>query len=179
MAFIAPVVAWIGANAGAIAAVGTAVSAVGMVQQGQAAQASADANAEAMRMQADAENRAAGAREEAHRRETRQFLGTQRAALAQAGVGLNGSTYDVARQSAVNAELDALNIRYEGQLAARGLQGQAAMTQFEGRQARTAANMGAGAALLQGASNYAGMSSGTVRPSKAYRPPAAPRKGGL
>jgi hypothetical protein len=177
MAFVAPIVAWVGANAGAIAAVGSAVSAVGMVQQGRAQSAAAEANAQAMETQAAQERLAAGAREESFRRETRQFLGTQRAALAQAGVGLSGSAYDVARTSAVNAEMDALNIRYEGELAARGLQGQAAMSRFDGKQARTAANWGAGAALLQGASNYAGMSSGAVRPSKSYTAPRAPRKG--
>jgi hypothetical protein len=175
MAFIAPVVAWIGANAGAIAAVGTAVSAVGMVQQGQAANAAAKSNAKALEQQAEAENRAAGAREEAQRRQARQFLGGQRAALAQAGIGLDGSAYDVARQSGINAELDALNIRYDGQLAAAGLQGRADMTRFEGRQARTAGYIGAGTALLQGAASYGGKSA--VSPSKVYRPPAPPRKG--
>lgn len=134
----------------------SAVSAIGAVAQGNAANAAAQANAQAMNQQAEAENRAAGAREEQQRRQNRQFLGGQRAALAQAGIGVDGSAYDIARQSAINAELDALNIRYDGQLRAKGLNNQAMITRFEGRQARTAGHLGAGAALLGGASNYAG-----------------------
>jgi hypothetical protein len=154
----------------------TAFSAIGSIAQGNAANAAAQSNADALTQQADAENRAAGAREEQQRRQARQFLGGQRASLAQAGIGLTGSAYDINRQSAVNAELDALNIRYEGQLAAKGLRDQATMQRFEGKQARTAGFLGAGAALLQGASSYAGMKAGNAAPSKAYRPPAAPRK---
>lgn len=154
----------------------TAFSAIGSIAQGNAANAAAQANANALTQQAEAENRAAGAREEAQRRQNRQFLGGQRAALAQAGIGVNGSAYDVARQSSINAEMDALNIRYEGELAAKGLRDQATMQRFEGKQAKTAGYLGAGAAILQGAANYAGMKSGTAQPSKPYRAPPAPRK---
>lgn len=138
----------------------SAMSAIGSIAQGNAANAAAQANASALNKQSEAELRAAGAREEQQRRANRQFLGTQRAALAQAGIGVDGSAYDIARQSAVNAELDALNIRYEGQLRAKGLRDQATITRFEGKQARTAGYLGAGAAILQGASNYAGMKAG-------------------
>jgi hypothetical protein len=154
----------------------TAMNAIGSIAQGNAANAAAQANANALTQQAEAESRAANAREEAQRRQNRQFLGAQRAALAQAGIGLNGSAYDVARQSAINAELDALNIRYEGQLAAKGLRDQATIQRFEGRQAKTAGYLGAGAALLQGTANYAGIKTGAAKPAKVYRAPPAPRK---
>lgn len=137
-----------------------AMQAVGSIAQGNAANAAAQANANALNQQAEAENRAAGMREEQQRRQNRQFLGTQRAALAQAGIGVDGSAYDIARQSAINAELDALNIRYEGQLRAKGLRDQATVTRFEGRQARTAGFLGAGAAILGGVTNYAGVKAG-------------------
>jgi hypothetical protein len=154
----------------------TAFSAIGSIAQGNAANAAAQANANALTQQAEAENRAAGAREEQQRRANRQFLGGQRAALAQAGIGVEGSAYDIARQSSINAELDALNIRYDGQLAAKGLRDQAMMQRFEGKQAKTAGFFGAGAAILQGAANYAGMKSGSAQPSKPYTPPPRPRK---
>jgi hypothetical protein len=56
--------------------------------------------------------------ETAQRRQSRQQLGTMAASMAQAGGGVDEG---VLRQSAVNAELDALNIRYAGQMRARGL----------------------------------------------------------
>lgn len=136
------------------------MQAIGSIAQGNAANAAAQANARSLDLQAEAESRAAGAREEQQRRSNRQFLGTQRAALAQAGIGVDGSAYDIARQSAISAELDALNIRYEGQLRSKGLRDQATVTRFEGRQARTAGFLGAGAALLSGGANYAGVKAG-------------------
>ncbi len=154
----------------------SAFSAIGSIAQGNAANAAAQANANAMNQQAEAESRAAGAREEQQRRANRQFLGGQRAALAQAGIGVDGSAYDIARQSSINAEMDALNIRYEGNLRAKGLRDQATMQRFEGRQARSAGFLGAGAAILQGAASYAGMKSATAKPTKPYRAPPAPRK---
>ena len=137
-----------------------AMQAVGSIAQGNAANAAAQANATALSNQAEAELRASGAREEQQRRQNRQFLGAQRAALAQAGIGVDGSAYDIARQSAINAELDALNIRYEGQLRSKNLRDQATITRFEGKQAKTAGYLGAGAAILGGVSNYAGVKAG-------------------
>lgn len=141
-----------------------AVQAVGSIVQGNAANAAAKANAAALEQQAEAENRAAGAREETQRRQNRQFLGAQRAALAQAGIGVEGSAYDIARQSAINAELDALNIRYEGQLRSNKLRNEAKITRFEGKQAKIGGYLGAGASILSGVSNYAGVKAGLKGP---------------
>jgi hypothetical protein len=66
------------------------------------------------------ERQQAGAREELQRRRAGQVLGEQRAAFAQAGTGTGGSAADVMAQSLVNAELDALTLRYEGEMRARG-----------------------------------------------------------
>lgn len=63
----------------------------------------------------------AGAAEEMQRREGRRLLGSQRAAIAQSGVGFLGSSSDIMRQSAAAAELDALNIRYAGDLERLGI----------------------------------------------------------
>lgn len=68
----------------------------------------------ALRMQGDMAARDAYANEEAQRRDASQFAGAQAAAMAQAGGGAGGTNELVARQSAVLAELDALNIRYGG-----------------------------------------------------------------
>lgn len=61
------------------------------------------------------------AREEALRRNIRSSLGRQRAAIAESGTGFGGSNLQVAKQSEAAGELDALNLRYQGQLERIGL----------------------------------------------------------
>lgn len=70
------------------------------------------------------------AREEQQRRESRQLLGTQRAAIAQSGVGFGGSSADIIRQSTASAELDSLNVRYAGDLERMGILNSIAMREF-------------------------------------------------
>lgn len=70
------------------------------------------------------------AREEQSRRDSRQVLGAQRAGIAQANVGFGGSQAQIIRQSTTNAELDALNIRYAGDLERTGILNEIAVRQF-------------------------------------------------
>jgi hypothetical protein len=58
-------------------------------------------------------------------------------------------------QSRTEAELDALNIRYESELQAKGLLNQASLSRFEGKQARKASYWQAGTSLLNSAASYA------------------------
>ena len=153
---------------GAMLAASAAMSAVGAIQQGMAAQAQAKAaqgaaeyNATIKRQQAASELQQANAREEQQRRGTRQVLGQQRAALAQAGIGMGGSALDIEEQSADRAELDALTMRYEGDLRAKGLLAAAEGAEYEGRaaisagkNAMTGAYLSAGASLLSAAGSY-------------------------
>jgi len=61
-------------------------------------------------------------REESQRRRARRVQGNLRAGLAESGIGYGrGTALDVEMESAVESEMDALNIRYEGNLKARGL----------------------------------------------------------
>lgn len=162
---------------GAMLAASAAVSAVGAIQQGMAAQAQAKAaqgaaeyNATIKRQQAASELQQANAREEQQRRGTRQVLGQQRAALAQAGIGMGGSALDIEEQSADRAELDALTMRYEGDLRAKGLLAAAEGAEYEGRaaisagkNAMTGAYLSAGASLLSAAGSYKYYSAGMPR----------------
>lgn len=68
--------------------------------------------------QARIEGLQSGRDEEAQRRAARQIIGMQAASMAQAG---GGGDEGVLRRSAVNAELDALNIRYRGRARSAGL----------------------------------------------------------
>lgn len=69
--------------------------------------------------------------EEQQRREARQLLGAGRAAVAQSGIAMTGSAADIMKQSATNAELDALNIRYAGTLERQSILNEIGMMNFE------------------------------------------------
>lgn len=73
------------------------------------------------------------AREEALRRDARKVLGAERAGIAQSGVGFGGSSLDVMRRSTAAAELDALNIRYAGDLERTGILNQIEMREYNNR----------------------------------------------
>lgn len=162
----------------AIIIASTAMQAIGQIQQANAAsasyqsqQAAANYNATIMDQNARIERDQANAREEAQRREARQILGAQRAAFSQSGVGLGGSAADVMEQSATNAELDALTMRYEGEMKARGLMASAEAERYQGRAAGANASaamragyMGAVGSILGGAASY-----GTYQENQRYR----------
>lgn len=147
-------------------AAATATKAVGSIMQGSAqaaqykAQAQAnDYNAIVARQNADVALGQANAREEMQRRRFGELQGTALAAAAQSGSGMDGSNADVLKQNAVAAELDALTMRYEGQMQARGLMAQANMEEFQAgvnransRTARTSGYINAAADILGGAS---------------------------
>jgi hypothetical protein len=97
-----------------------------------------------------------GAQQEAQeRRSTAMTLGSMRAAGAQAGAGTDGSAGRAISQSAMNAELDALNIRYKSQLQRWSYFAQADNLDREATAQRTSGALKAGAALLKGySSNY-------------------------
>lgn len=104
-----------------------------------------------------------GQQEEAQRREARQALGQQRAALAESGIGLDGTGGDLYQQSAADAELDALNIRYNADLQAASFKNNASLDGYQaqvyGKQAKDygrAAAIGVGTALLSSTASYVG-----------------------
>lgn len=133
---------------------GTAMQAIGAIQQGNAARGAANYNAAMLDQNAATERQQAGAREDAQRRRAAQVLGSQRAAFAQSGGGMGGSAADVMQQSAINAELDALTLRYEGDLRARGMESQAVGERFAGKQAQRQGYMQAVGSILGGVGQY-------------------------
>ena len=163
-------------------AASAAVSAVGAIQQGQAQKASYDSQAQAneynakvqennaiyARNNADSANQQASAKEELQRRRFAAVQGQANAGVAQSGTGFGGSNADVLKQNAINAELDALNIRYEGDLQSKGLmqtasnnEAQAGLDRFQASAARqngdnavTGSYLSAGSNLLAGATKY-------------------------
>lgn len=117
--------------------VAAVVAAVGALVQGrqEAAELRAEAeiqgyNAQVQRNAAAQAAQQANTEEERVRRESRQVLGAQRAGIAQSGTGFTGSNIDIMRQDAIAAELDALNVRYEGDVRRKGLLNEAQASEF-------------------------------------------------
>lgn len=174
---------------GILIAASTAMTAAGAIQQGAAAAAQGRAQQQAQQynagikeQQATLARQQSGAREQQQRRGARQLLGQQRAALAQAGIGLGGSALDIEEQSAVRAELDSLTISYEGELQAQGLLAGAKQDLYYGEVAKvrgqneqTASYISAGASILSGAASY-GMYTGSPTGSQVSQ--AFPVSGG-
>lgn len=123
----------------------------GALKEGHDAKAAADYNAKMLDQQASTA-RAQGLQDEySQRRNSRQFLGSQAASIAQAGGGNGGTAAMIGEQSAVSAELDALNIRYGASMRSQGLISQAVGERMRGKAAQTAGYFKAGSALLSGA----------------------------
>ncbi len=146
-----PVTAFMAANSGIFSAIGTAVSVIGMLQQGQQAKSAAEYNASVARQNATITQQQAAANAAAQQRKARMQLGTMRAGYGAAGIGLEGSPMDILEQSASMAELDRQNILYGGQLRAQGYSNTATLEDAAGENAETGSYLRAGSALLIGA----------------------------
>lgn len=141
-------------------------SAYGQYQQGREQEANlktqsrlAQRDAQLLRGQARLARQQAGAEEEAQRRDAARFLGTQRAAVGQSGIGFGGTAGQLLEDSAVQSELDALNIRYGGELQATDLLNQAGnedarakVLKQNAKAAKRAGLMGAATSLLSSGS---------------------------
>lgn len=112
-----------------------------------------------------------GARnEEAVRRQYRQLAGEQFAAASEGGFNATGSVLDIVRQSARDAEVDALNVRYGAQTEARGYRLEAANMRAQSVIARKLAKRaklagylsagGEGASMLGGGAKGGGFNGG-------------------
>jgi len=124
---------------------------MGTRQQGREARRAAEFNATALEGQARAASNQALREEESQRRAARMAIGRQAAAVGESGGGYGGSAGLLLEQSDVFAELDALNIRYGGQLRYNALKMQAAGERMSAP-SRRQTGMLAGAQLLTGVS---------------------------
>jgi len=172
MAFIAPIAAAATAAAGGastIGLIGAGISAVGSIVSGYQQYQAGKSQAKYMEAQsrlnyANARNarQAAGVEEDRQRRLNRIRAGKTAAASAQSGALLSGTALDVAQQNAEENEMDALLIRYNGELRARGFLNQASTDRYNAATSRSNASqaltggfIGAGTSLLTGAARFA------------------------
>src|SRR3990167_2413712 len=109
--------------AGAIAALGTIVSAYAAYQSGQQQAKALDYQAKVARNQATAAQQAAQVAAENARERNRRVLASQRARIGASGViGSEGSSLLVQLESAEQAALEEARIRYGGEVQATGLE---------------------------------------------------------
>ena len=149
----------------------TAIGAVGQVQQGQAAMASAKYNNQVAQMNAKIAERKAqdalerGKREEQKQRmETAALMGRQKAALGANNVDVTfGSPFELINTTATLGEMDARTIRtnaaresYDFRVEAANKRAQGQMALLEGKSQRTGSLIAAAGTLLGGAGNAYG-----------------------
>lgn len=140
----------------AIAAVSAVVSAVGVISSADASRRAANQNADIAEQNAIAARQKAAYDEQMHRERVKKILGSQRALYGKAGVEMTGSPLLVMEDTAEQGELDALAIRFGGEVSASQNRSQANLMRMQGRDAMTAGTFTAGATLLQGAGNAYG-----------------------
>ena len=145
-------------------AVGTAVSAYGQYQSGQAQKAAANYNArvqEAQAIQQDMENRENIRRE---RKAGQGLLSSQRQKLGASGVAIQaGSPLEILGRTAGELELRAQDAARAGRSNLQYGLSQAQMTKWEGKQAANAATIGASGTLLQGIGSAMAMGKGGAK----------------
>lgn len=139
------------------------VGAISAISAGDSARKQAHFQADVSKQRAQVAADQANVNEDAQRRRAAMALGQQRAAIIQAGGGTDGTNAELAKESGTNAEIDALNIRYQGKLGVMSNTADASAATFAGDNANTAGYLNAGAAAL---SSYGGYTR-----SKARTPP--------
>ena len=125
------------------------LQAVGVVQQSEAQARASEFNARVAREKAQLQKAQTAADVERQRRESRLRLGAVRAAAGAQG-GITGSALDIIASSAVQEELDILNIQQAGQVAEQDILTGARLDVLEAEQARTAGKIGAASQILGG-----------------------------
>jgi hypothetical protein len=145
----------------AIMAVGAAVSAVGQIRQGQAANAAAQYNAAVGENNARLAEQQAQSQAMVQERRASMQNGALKANLAANGVDVGeGSAIEILSQSAAAAEMDRQNIVYNGRMKAYSLRNGATLDLFQGNAAEQNGYMSAAGSLLQSAGKMYGMSQG-------------------
>ncbi len=167
MPFLAAAAPFIAIAGSVIGAVGTIISAVGQSQAADYNAKVARQNATYAEQSAQQQRQIAAENERRQRLRTTKLLGAQKAGYAKAGVTMEGSPLEVMAETASQGELDALNIRYGGEVGAYNarVQGsryrsQAGFYDFESSRSLWTGIMGAGTTLLTGTARAGGYMGG-------------------
>lgn len=123
-------------------------SAYSQAQAGRAARDIAEYNASLLEYQAEVSRKTAKYEEARLRRVAGRVKSRQRALYAKAGVTFEGSPLEVMKETAAEAETDALMIRYAGETRATGSEMEAISRRWEGRLAERTGYIAAGRTIL-------------------------------
>ena len=93
--------------------------------------------------------------EEMHRERVRKLISSQRAAYGASGVDIEGSPLLLLEDTAAQGEMDALAIRYGGEVEASQKRSQAELYELQGKNAKKASYYKAGSSLLSGGASIA------------------------
>src|SRR4051812_34066134 len=142
-----------------IIAAGAAVSAIGAIQQGRAAKAAANYNAQIASQNAGLARQEAATLEEQQARENYLRLGAIHAAAGKnGGVANEGSVLDVIADVAAQGEFQKQQIRLGGELKARDFNNSSILDNARAHQAERNSYYQAGADLLGGGASAYGSS---------------------
>lgn len=137
--------------------IGTGVSVYESREAGIAAKRAADYKAKELQQQAMEAQQSAGQQVAAQEQRQMSILASIRANAAASGVDPSAGsalvTYDT---SSEQAKLNEMYTKYAGNLYAQGLQTQASLDVYGGRQAELAGNLNAAGAAVQGLGSVAG-----------------------
>ncbi|WP_448950593.1 hypothetical protein [Labrys neptuniae] len=129
---------------------GTGLSAIGAIQQGNAAKAQADAQADAYRRQALIESQTGEYQAQRRQDQINSTIGTQTALVGGSGVNFDGSPSDVIGSTASEGALDTSAIRWNAKNQADTLGYQAKLANIQGKNAQTGSYLSAAGNLFSG-----------------------------
>ena len=131
----------------------TLVGVAGAISQGNAAQAAADAQADALRKQAVAEQQAAAFESSQTFRKQQLEQSAAKAQIGASGVSLAGSPTEALIANVGQNQLDLQAIQYGSTIKQNNLRTQADIATMQGKQAKTASFINAGSSLFSGISS--------------------------
>lgn len=138
-----------------IAVASTAMQVMGTIQEGQAAKATADYNAEMATRNAKITEQQTTAAMETQDRERRIRRGQAIAGAGASGTGIE-SFGDILSSSAQQESMDLLTLQSEGLLRKRDFEAEASLQKTAGQNAMNSAILGAGSQLFAGGSKIFG-----------------------
>lgn len=136
-----------------IAAISAIAGAGSAIYSGIKQEEAADYNAAVSEQAARAAKDKASYEEDIHRERVRKLISSQRALYGKSGVDMSGSPLLTLEDTAGQGELDALAIRYGGNVSAAQNRSAATLSRMQGSAARTSSYIQAGSSLLTGASS--------------------------
>lgn len=132
------------------AAASGALSAAGAIYEGQAAFKAGQMNAGMLRLKASQIRKQAQYEEQQSLVNARKIVGDMKANYGASGITQEGSPIDMLEESIKNANQDALNIKYRGEMEARNTEFQASLAEYQGYAARRSSYFQAAGSLIGG-----------------------------